>query len=83
MKRLNRTGGGLNAQALKTLKFCTYKQRGGVSGRPAVGVYLDDKELAEIESMPAGGVVFRAVNSRGSRYLDAGRDTCGRCASET
>lgn len=51
MKRLNRTGEAFDAQAFKTLKLCTYKQRGGVSGRPVLGVYLDDKELAEIESM--------------------------------
>ena len=51
MKRLNRTGEAFDAQAFKTLKLCTYKQRAGVSGRPVLAVYLDDKELAEIESM--------------------------------
>ncbi len=51
MKRLSTTGEAFDAQAFKTLKLCTYKQRAGVGGRPVLAVYLDDKELAEIESM--------------------------------
>ncbi len=51
MKRLRMTGEAFDAQAFKTLKLCTYKQRAGVGGRPVLAVYLDDKELAEIDSM--------------------------------
>ncbi len=51
MQRLSTTGEAFDAEVFKTLKLCTYKQRAGVGGRPVLAVYLDDKELAEIDSM--------------------------------
>jgi hypothetical protein len=51
MKRLGTTREAFDRRAFKTLKLSSYRQRAGIGGQTVLAVYLDDKELAEIDSM--------------------------------